>query len=63
MADKYYYKGPVMLFGKWAGNFEGETMAGSEAEARRNLTYQAKKKFNKLPSAKIGLAGPIKLIG
>lgn len=56
---KYHYKGPVMLFGKWAGDFEGETIANSEAEARRNLTYQAKKKFNRIPGAQLGLPGKI----
>ena len=59
--DKYTYNGPVLFFGKFAGNWKGETMASSEAEARKNLTYQCKSKFLKMGAGAsgIGLAGKI----
>ena len=54
--DKYIYNGPVMFFGRFAGNWKGETMASSEAEARKNLTYQCKSKFLKLGAGASGIA-------
>jgi hypothetical protein len=58
--DKYIYDGPVMFFGRFTGNWKGETMASSEAEARKNLTYQCKKRLKLGAGASgIGLPGEI----
>ena len=40
-------------------NWTGSTHADSEMEARRNLSYQFKKKYNKMPNAKIELKGKL----
>lgn len=61
--DKYIYNGPVMEFDKCiANNWHGETMAVSRSKARSNLTYQFKKQFNRVASAKITLPGEVVLI-
>lgn len=57
---KYFYDGPVMFFGRFAGQWKGETIASSEAEARKNLTYQCKKKL-KLAAGASGIGLPGKL--
>jgi len=60
---RYFYKGPVMEFGKCiAFVWHGTTCAVSEKKARSNLVYQFKKEFGKLPGAKISLPGKIRRI-
>ena len=57
---KYEYSGQIIEFGKVImENWTGSTYADSEKEARRNLSYQFKKKYNKLPNAKIELKGKL----
>ena len=59
----YSYIGPVTEFGKCIDNhWSGSTYAPSIKKARSNLTYQYKKKHNKLPAAKINLPGKIILV-
>ena len=54
---KYYYLGPVVLFGRVVqDNWEGETVASSSAKAKNNLKYQWKKENDYLASA-----GPVQL--
>ena len=61
---RYSYDGPVLEFGKVISNhWSSSTLAPTEKKARSNLTYQFKKQFNKIPSAKITLPGVIKRIG
>lgn len=56
----YAYDGPVMEFDRCiANNWTGTTYATSEKKAHSNLVYQFKKQNNKLPSAKIKLAGKV----
>lgn len=57
--DRYSYNGPVMMGDKYIGKFSGETMANSIAEAKKNLTYQCKKKCNTLPGSNIKLTGEV----
>lgn len=60
---KYVYDGPVMEFDTCvADHWKGETMAPSEQKARSNLTYQFKKKNNKVTGTKIRLTGKIKMV-
>jgi len=60
MKKKYFYEGPVLVFGKvvedrwWA-----ETSAVSEAKARCNLAYQWKKRHGKTAEAKVTLPGKL----
>jgi len=57
---RYSYSGPVCEFGRVVqNNWSGETMAVSEKKARSNLTYQWKKKNNRLPGTVITLPGKI----
>lgn len=59
----YEYEGPIMVFDTCvASNWRGATYAVSEAKARNNLTYQAKKLLNKLPSTRVTLPGKITLV-
>lgn len=59
----YEYEGPIMVFNTCvASNWRGSTYAVSEEEARNNLTYQAKKLLNKLPSTRVTLPGKITLV-
>lgn len=46
-----------------ASVWRGTTYAVSEAKARSNLTYQAKKMLGKLPSTRVTLPGKIVLVG
>lgn len=60
---KYIYDGPVMLFDTCvADHWKGETVAPSESKARSNLTYQFKKKNNRIVGTKITLPGKIKMV-
>jgi hypothetical protein len=57
---RYVYAGPVMEFDICIANrWEACTYAPSKAKARSNLTYQFKKKYNRMPNAKITLPGNI----
>ena len=59
--NKWFYDGPVVIFGKAAGNFKGETYADTKAKAKSNLTYQCKKKMNVNPNyGKVELIGEIR---
>lgn len=59
----YVYDGPVLQFNQLImEHWTGETTAPSEAKAKSNLTYQFKKQYNRLPSAKITLPGKLKVI-
>lgn len=61
--NKYSYDGPVMEFDRCIANrWKASTYAVSEKKARSNLTYQYKKKNNKLPNTMITLPGKIILI-
>lgn len=57
---RYKYKGPVMEFDRLiCHNWEGETVATSESEAKKNLAYQFKMKYNRTKTAKISLHGKV----
>ena len=56
--NMYSYDGPVMEFDNCVANrWIASTRAVSEKKARSNLTYQFKKKNNRLPGTKIILPG------
>lgn len=57
--DRYSYNGPVMMGDKYIGTFKGETLANSESVAKRNLTYQCKKKCNAMAGSNIRLSGKV----
>lgn len=60
---QYSYDGPVMFFDICvASRWVGVTYAETEAKARNNLTYQAKKMLNKRPNTRVTLPGKIQLI-
>ena len=60
---QYSYDGPVMEFDRCIANrWKASTYAVSEKKARSNLTYQYKKRNNKLPNTMITLPGQIILI-
>ena len=57
--EKHYsFSGSIFRFGKYVSDFRADTFAKSEAQARNNLTYQAKKQLRLMPNA-----GGIKLVG
>lgn len=55
----YYGHMSAYKFGSFIGNFDLETMATSEAEAKKNFTYQVKSRLGLLPNSKIDLEGKI----
>lgn len=60
---RYIYKGPVMEFNiLLADIWEGETVAPSEKKARSNLTYQFKKRNNRIAGTRITLPGKIMMV-
>jgi hypothetical protein len=60
---QYSYDGPVMEFDRCVANrWKASTYAVSEKKARSNLTYQYKKRHNKLPNTKITIPGKLILI-
>lgn len=60
---QYLYDGPVMEFDRCIANrWKASTYAVSEKKARSNLTYQYKKRNNKLPNTMITLPGQLILI-
>lgn len=57
---RYIYKGPVMEFNTLLADiWEGETVAPSEKKARSNLTYQFKKRNNRIAGTRITLLLPV----
>jgi len=61
--NKFLYDGPVMEFDRCIANrWKASTYAVSEKKARSNLTYQYKKRNNKLPNTMITLPGKLILI-
>lgn len=61
---KYMYEGPIMVFETCvASNWKAYTTATSEAQARNNMTYKAKRLLNKLPSTRVTLPGKITIVG
>lgn len=62
--SKWYYEGPVQMFGHTiCSKFTSQTTAPSEAKARSNLGYQFKKQYGKAAEAKITLPGKLRQIG
>lgn len=60
---QYSYDGPVMEFDRCIANrWKASTYAVSEKKARSNLTYQYKKRNNKLPNTMITLPGQLILM-
>lgn len=59
---KYLYDGPVMVFGKFVGNWRGETIATSEKKAKSNLAYQFKKQNNRAANTVIDFPNKLKVI-
>lgn len=61
--NKYSYDGPVMVFDTCVANhWKGQTMAPSEKKARCNLTYQFKKRNNRVAGTKVTLPGKIVMV-
>lgn len=62
---KYFYNGPVVIFGVCvSNNWKAETMAVSESKARSNLAYQFKKVMNRTAgSANIIFPGKLVCLG
>lgn len=61
---QYYYEGPIMFFDICVASvWRATTYAASEAKARSNLMYQAKKLIGKSGSGKVTLPGKIMLVG
>ena len=61
--DKYIYEGPIMKFDVCVKNvWKGETMAPTEAKARSNLTYQAKKLCGLVGKTRVSLPGKLYLV-
>ena len=61
---RYYYEGPVFEFEKCiCDKWSSQTVAPTEQKARSNLSYQFKKKFGRVPNAKIRLTGKIYTVG
>lgn len=60
---KYYYNGPVMVFGKFVGDWKGETIADNEAKAKSNLAYQFRKQNNRARNTVIEFPNKLKTIG
>lgn len=58
---RYVYNGPVLEFDHLlCSNWKGETVASTEAEAKKNLQYHFKKENNRLLSSRISLPGKLK---
>ena len=61
--DKYLYDGPVMEFGRCVqSNWKGETLATSETKALSNLSYQWKKRNNRIDGTRITLPGRLRRV-
>lgn len=59
---KYIYEGPVLVFGKFVGNWKGETVADSEQKAKSNLAYQFRKQNNRASNTVIELPNKLKVV-
>ena len=59
---RYSYNGPVMVFGKFVGNWKGETYADSEAKAKSNLAYQFRKQNNRAMNTVVEFPNKLKTI-
>ena len=60
---RYIDKGPVMEYNTLLADiWEGETVAPSEKKARSNLTYQFKKRNNRIAGTRITLPGKIMMV-
>lgn len=59
---KYVYDGPVMVFGKFVGNWRGETIATSEGKAKSNLAYQFRKQNNRAANTVIDFPNKLKIV-
>lgn len=60
---RYIYKGPVMEFNTLLAFFsEGATVSPSQISARSNLTYQFKKRNNRIAGTRITLPGKIMMV-
>lgn len=55
----YYYSGVVVLFGREVAQWKGGTTAVSEAKARNNLCYQARRDLDLPLNSPIQLPGRI----
>lgn len=61
--NQYTYDGPVMEFDICIANrWQGTTYAASEQKARNNLTYQFKKKNNRIAGTRITLPGKLRVM-
>lgn len=61
--NQYTYDGPVMEFDTCIANrWQGTTCAASEQKARSNLTYQFKKKNNRIAGTRITLPGKLRVM-
>lgn len=61
---RYSYNGPVLEFDRIVANqWQGETVAATEARARTNLTHQFKIETGRVPRSKITLPGKINVKG
>ena len=59
---KYVYEGPVMVFGKFVGNWRGETIADSERKAISNLSYQFRKQNNRASNTVVDFPNKLKIV-
>ena len=59
---RYVYEGPVMVFGKFVGNWRGETIADNEAKAKSNLAYQFRKQNNRANNTIVEFTNKLKVI-
>lgn len=55
----YTYNGPIERFGKWVGNWRGQTYAATAAKAKSNLTYQARQAMGLTATAPLKLTGKV----
>lgn len=61
--NQYTYDGPVMEFDTCIANrWQGTTYAASEQKARSNLTYQFKKKNNRIAGIRITFPGKLRVM-
>ena len=61
--NRYIYDGPVVVFGRCVENkWHGETIASTEKKAKSNLTYQWKKRNNKVAGTKVTLPGKVQIL-
>lgn len=59
----YSYDGPVMLFNQCVeNNWHGETVAKTERKAKSNLTYQWKKRNNRVAGSVVTLPGKVQIV-